>query len=292
MRRFKILTLLILLTVATLSSWAQTSLEYDGQTSLKLFNQSQPKQSVSYQKVDTLSICASQVPLRWHNQNYYHTGRYSWLSTNGDSVATLILTVNKPYEKHLSRTICGSLTQMGFDRPAMMLKDGSFAFADTLEARNGCDSIVVLHLKIDSVRNTTVEAVVKRDRLPYLWNGRRLKESGTYTWVGRSSCGCDSVVTLVLDVEEQDYHYDEDGMFNVSPSLVGTSELTKLLLNLPPSERVDLLVEILSQNGALVRQSHPKTYPVSLTVPEAKGLYVIRVTTSSGKILHGKVLVK
>lgn len=291
MRRFLFISMM-LLAMAWLPLRAQTSLEYDGQTSLKLFNQNQSRQTASYQQTDTLSICSTQTPLRWHNQNYYHTGRYSWISSNGDSVATLILTVNKPYEKHLTRTICGSLTQMGFDRPAMMMKDGSFAFADTLEARNGCDSIVILHLKIDSVRNTTVEAVVKRDRLPYLWNGRRLKESGTYTWTGRSSCGCDSIVTLMLDIEEQEYHYDEDGMFYLSPSIVNTGEQTRLQLNLPPQERTGILVEVLSQNGVLVRQLHPKSYPISITVPTAKGLYIIRVTTPSGKILHGKVLVK
>lgn len=283
---------MMLLAMVWLPLRAQTSLEYDGQTSLKLFNQNQSRQTASYQQTDTLSICSTQTPLRWHNQNYYHTGRYSWISSNGDSVATLILTVNKPYEKHLTRTICGSLTQMGFDCPAMMMKDGSFAFADTLEARNGCDSIVILHLKIDSVRNTTVEAVVKRDRLPYLWNGRRLKESGTYTWTGRSSCGCDSIVTLMLDIEEQEYRYDEDGMFYLSPSIVNTGEQTRLQLNLPPQERTGILVEVLSQNGALVRQLHPKSYPISITVPSAKGLYIVRVTTPSGKILHGKVLVK
>lgn len=272
---------------------AQTSMEFDGHTSLRLFSTGVVRDNVVYQHVDTVTVCTSQLPFRWHGQKYLHTGRYSWLSTNGDSVATLILTVLKPYEKHFTRTICGSLTQMGFDRPAMMMKDGSFALADTLEARNGCDSIIVWHLKVDSVRNTTEEATVKRDRLPYLWHGKRLKESGTYTWTGRSSCGCDSVVTLMLNVEEEDFEYDEDGMFYLSPSMARGGEQVKVVLNLPLSEREGLTLELMSQDGKiLARRTVSQGKGIYVTMPERHGLYIVRLTTVSGRVYHGKGFVK
>ncbi|MDO4190384.1 MAG: T9SS type A sorting domain-containing protein [Bacteroidales bacterium] len=287
-------TLFVLVVSLTLitRAMAQTSLEYDGKTSLKLFSNTATQSTVTHQQTDTIVICSSQTPFRWHGQNYFHTGRYSWLSTNGDSAATLILTVRKPYERHTHRIVCGAITQYGLTLPPHPDKNGEYLVADTLEARNGCDSIVVLHLKVDSIRNTTLTATVKRDRLPYLWNGRRLRESGTYTWTGQSRCGCDSIVTLVLDIEEQDYDYDEEGMFFLSPSFPAIGERTKLLLNLPTAERDNLIVEILSQDGTLFQQLHPNTFPIYITAPSEKGLYIVRVTTNKNTILHGKIVVK
>jgi hypothetical protein len=68
----------------------------------------------------------------------------------------------------------------------------------------GCDSVVTLHLTINNPSTTILNQSVCSNQLPYNWNGGNYNSSGTYTWTGINTAGCDSVVTLNLIVNELD----------------------------------------------------------------------------------------
>ena len=57
----------------------------------------------------------------------------------------------------------------------------------------GCDSIATLNLVINTSSSTTNESACDS----YTWNGSTYNSSGTYTWIGVNTNGCD-IATLNL----------------------------------------------------------------------------------------------
>ncbi|MBQ6071389.1 MAG: leucine-rich repeat protein, partial [Bacteroidales bacterium] len=81
----------------------------------------------------------------------------------------------------------------------------SGVYTQTFTNVNGCDSVVTIHLTV----NTSVsEVVYAATDSVYIWNGQTCTESGNYTQVFTNVAGCDSVVTLHLTVTS--YSHDCD----------------------------------------------------------------------------------
>ena len=68
----------------------------------------------------------------------------------------------------------------------------------------GCDSTATLVLTINSP-TTSTSSTYSNSKFcnDYTWNGVTYTTSGTYTWVGTNSVGCDSTATLVLTINYQ-----------------------------------------------------------------------------------------
>src|SRR5207247_668046 len=73
-------------------------------------------------------------------------------------------------------------------------------YKDTLVSVSGCDSIVTLTLNVNPVLTGSQTATVCSNKLPYIWNGKNYNAAGTYKDTLTSASGCDSVVTLTLNV--------------------------------------------------------------------------------------------
>lgn len=77
--------------------------------------------------------------------------------------------------------------------------DGTFTFK-TLNIE-GCDSIIVLNIKINKSTSSENEANACNK---YIWNGNTYTESGVYTYTTLNSVGCDSIVLLNLTINKID----------------------------------------------------------------------------------------
>ena len=75
-------------------------------------------------------------------------------------------------------------------------------YSVTLQDKNGCDSIVTLHLTINQTQYAD-ETVVACDS--YTWNGQTYTASGDYVYTTTASNGCDSIVTLHLTINKSEY---------------------------------------------------------------------------------------
>src|SRR5258705_153369 len=64
----------------------------------------------------------------------------------------------------------------------------------------GCDSIATLILKVNAVLRDTTTVTVCANALPYNWNGIDYAAAGTYTDTLTTTAGCDSIATLILNV--------------------------------------------------------------------------------------------
>jgi len=145
------------------------------------------------------TACTSYV---WADSIYTHSTIHTEVhqAANGcDSVVTLSLIVYEPVITDIYDSAC--------------MKDYVFAgdtlvhtgiYYDTLaSAVTGCDSIVCLHLQwctdtlcIDST-SFTVDSVCTA----YVWDGVTYSTTGTYTRHYRLENGCDSVVTMRLEIQ-------------------------------------------------------------------------------------------
>ncbi len=64
----------------------------------------------------------------------------------------------------------------------------------------GCDSITMLQLSLHPVYNLSIDTAICFAAVPYIWGGQSLLSSGSYTQNLSTVSGCDSIVTLNLQV--------------------------------------------------------------------------------------------
>ena len=133
----------------------------------------------------------------WNGQTYTESGEYTqtFTAANGcDSVVTLNLTINLPTEGDTTAVEC-----MTFDWYEHVGLTTSGDYTHVFENANaaGCDSIVTLHLTINTeIHNNLTEHGCDS----YEWDGDVYYTSGVYTKSYPLPNGCDSIVTINLTV--------------------------------------------------------------------------------------------
>ena len=180
-------------------------------------------------------------------------------SVNGcDSVVTLNLNVNPVYNTDLFASICEGevYNENGFN------VNEAGVYSRTLQAVNGCDSVVNLTLSVNPIFNTNLSAFICEGET-YSENGFNVSEAGVYTQTLQTVHGCDSIVTLTLNVNPvfntpltaticEGSVYNENG-FNVSEagtytqslqSVNGCDSIVTLTLNVTPSYHTNLTATI------------------------------------------------
>ncbi len=124
------------------------------------------------------------------------TYRDTLVAANGcDSIITLNLTELSPITGTQDATICDgetyTLGSSSFDT------DGIYQV--TLTSSGGCDSVVTLNLTVLDIPQTTFNESICEGET-FTFNGNPYTMSGAYVETFMATSGCDSVVTLNLDV--------------------------------------------------------------------------------------------
>lgn len=73
-------------------------------------------------------------------------------------------------------------------------------YTDTLRSAAGCDSVVTLQLTIKLNSSSVTNKQLCPAQLPFLWNGTRYTTGGTFYDTIINAAGCDSLLTLILDI--------------------------------------------------------------------------------------------
>ncbi len=154
------------------------------------------------------TICQGQV----YNENGFNVseaGVYTQTltSVNGcDSIITLTLNILPSYNTNLTATICQGQTyaENGFN------VSEAGVYTQTLTSANGCDSIVTLTVSVNPTFDTTINATINPGET-YAEFGFNESEAGTYVQNLQTVNGCDSTITLILDVNSSlmDVEYSE-----------------------------------------------------------------------------------
>ncbi len=139
-------------------------------------------------------VCDSYV---WNGTTYNVSGDYTqtFTSSHGcDSIVTLHLTISDDIHTDFSREACESYIWNDFNYTL------SGDYTQTFTSAQGCDSIVTLHLTIYHAQTSDDYMEICDNELPYIWQGVVFTTAGTRTVTLQTAHGCDSIVTLHLDV--------------------------------------------------------------------------------------------
>ena len=115
--------------------------------------------------------------------------------TGCDSVITLTLVVNPSFNTPVTAEICEGETYSFFGQTLAT----AGTYTHTLQSVHGCDSVITLTLTVNPTFNTPITAVICQGET-YSFFGQTLSTTGTYTHTLQSVSGCDSVITLTLNV--------------------------------------------------------------------------------------------
>ncbi|WP_173820233.1 T9SS type B sorting domain-containing protein, partial [Niastella vici] len=148
-----------------------------------------------------IAICNNQLPYTWNGNTYNSAGTYKDTLKNAagcDSIVTLTLTVNATLTGSQTATICTNQLPYSWNGNTY---NAAGTYKDTLISAAGCDSIVTLTLIVNATLTGTQTATICPGQLPYSWNGNTYNAAGTYKDTLISAAGCDSIVTLILNVK-------------------------------------------------------------------------------------------
>ncbi len=143
------------------------------------------------------SICNGQS-FSFNNQSLTSSGAYLDTLTNYlgcDSVITLQLTVINPSQHTIQQSVC-NLANFNFNGT---LLNASGTYYDTLVNYLGCDSIITLQLVFGATTTSTFSQSICANQ-SYFFNNQTLVTAGTYKDTLVNSLGCDSIITLQLQV--------------------------------------------------------------------------------------------
>lgn len=125
-------------------------------------------------------------------------------NTACDTLKEITLTVTSSKETHRYATICEGQTYN--EEPFVGQHSQSVAgdYVMTFDATSGCDSNVILHLKVLPQMYYTSATICEGDT--YEFAGMQCDTAGTYVAYGKNHLGCDSNVTLRLEVTPSHYY--------------------------------------------------------------------------------------
>lgn len=145
------------------------------------------------------TICAGSS-LSFNGQNISEKGIYkaTYTASNGcDSLITLNLVVTQPTETMIEQVICiGSSTQFNNQT---LTETG--VYYDTLSTANGCDSIIMMDLKVLDAFETLADTVICEGE-SINFHGFLLTSPNTYRVTLGAANGCDSTVILTVDIAQ------------------------------------------------------------------------------------------
>ncbi len=147
----------------------------------------------------SVAICAGSTYL-FNGQYFSAAGNYNDTLVTGsgcDSIITLQLSILPVSVTNLNESICAG-SSYSFNGVSLTTAGN---YADTLQAANGCDSIVNLVLTINQPNASSSQQTICAGS-SYNFNGATLTTQGTYHDTLQNVNGCDSVVTLVLSVQQ------------------------------------------------------------------------------------------
>ena len=133
----------------------------------------------------------------WNGITYTETGDYSQILSNQDGCDSLVimhLTVMDTVIHHITVETCGDYMWNN----SLYTTTGNYT--QTFPAANGCDSVVILHLTVHHSTDSTLFVTEVENDMPYYFNGHSYYEPGTYIDTLLTVNGCDSILTLHLNV--------------------------------------------------------------------------------------------
>ena len=160
-----------------------------------------------------------------------------------------------------------------------------------VKGSDGCDSLV-MDITIDFIPTVYVDITETiNDGESYEFAGNTYTQAGTYEGHFFTDLGCDSIVTLTLIVTTPvDNAYALPII--VAPNPVVGGQSTFVNREWTAEEQNGMRVEVLNAVGQVVDIFTPATFPIEVDGIYTSGVYYIRVTSGTGEVYLGRLVVK
>ena len=239
----------------------------------------------------TVELCQGQS-YQFGNQTITEAGTYTGRfanSLNCDSIVTLTVTI-KPapvgvFEDYACEGYGYFSNGFSIDN---VTKDT--VVERTVRNLDGCDSIVRVNVTFIPTKYSTIEETINEGD-SYTFAGNTYTQAGTYTGRFFTDLGCDSVVTLILTVTTPvDNAYALPIV--VAPNPVYGGQSTFVSREWTVAEQNGMRVEVLNAVGQVVDVFTPTAFPIEVGGIYVSGVYYIRITTGTGDIYLGRLVVR
>lgn len=240
----------------------------------------------------TVTICSG--------SNYYFAGNvlteagtyhHEFVSYFGcDSIVNLTLVVTEPIHSVVNDFVCEGDDYISNGFALYEVTEDTIAEL-SLSTKDGCDSIVELHLKLIPIVYDTIRAHIN-DGETYEFGNNTYSQAGEYqSTYYTEEYGCDSIVTLILTVGTGvDDSYVLPVVIAPNPILGGQSTFVNREWTM--EEQNGMRVEILNSVGMLMKEFTPATFPIEINGINVAGVYIIRITSGTGETYIGRLVVK
>ena len=154
-----------------------------------------PNRQFTYRK----TICDNELPHTWHGATFASADSVvlDLLDQYGaDSTVTLILGVNPTYSVGLDTTMCENILPLLVGATPL---DSSGTYTIALRTTEGCDSVVNVNLTVLPQSETEFFDTACANT-SYTFNGESYSASGDYEHRYTNTFGCDSIITLHLNI--------------------------------------------------------------------------------------------
>ena len=153
---------------------------------------------------EEMTVCAGSPEFDWNGQTVStdSDGIYTATLTSVagcDSIATLTVTVTPEVAGSEEMTVCAGSPEFDWNGQTVST-DSDGIYTATLTSVAGCDSTVTLTVIIENNTFASVDSTVCENEIPFIWNGINITASGDYTANLKNSAGCDSTVTMTVNV--------------------------------------------------------------------------------------------
>ncbi|MBR1765960.1 MAG: gliding motility-associated C-terminal domain-containing protein [Bacteroidales bacterium] len=148
------------------------------------------------------TLCDDRLPFLWHGETFTKADTVElelYDHYGADSTVVLILNVNPTFQSSLDTAIC--------DNQYIIVGNQSIAEAGlhtvSLLSAEGCDSTVTVFLTVNPTFQTHVhDTTCANDS--YSFGNQTFSQSGNYSYPFVNAFGCDSIITLHLNIIGQD----------------------------------------------------------------------------------------
>jgi hypothetical protein len=152
---------------------------------------------------------------------------YTWYYQIATPVVQMVMCGTNPTNQVINESACNSYTS-----PTGQLYSQSGTYIETIPSSLGCDSVIVtINLTIVNPIQTSFSETIC-DGETYTWNNQDYNFPGSFTQTFPAANGCDSIVTLDLTVNYNDYiQIQANPAFGNSPLNVAFNNQTSNLSN-------------------------------------------------------------
>ncbi|MDR3327204.1 MAG: fibronectin type III domain-containing protein [Prevotellaceae bacterium] len=223
--------------------------------------------------------------------------KYTYIDSEYTKV-TLVLTVEPGRMNRITNTVCKGDTVDFYNRK--LVSTGVYRHYTESLVSLVCDSVIELSLNVIDAALIIKDISFCQSELPQTVGsrtfGRGYPEGYYYIadTLTSTTNGCDSINSTLVYISAActDNSVIEQRTFTIIPNPVLVGSYVILDAEFTAEEREGLRVEVITLNGSVIRDVRPKDNPITLDGFTTPGVYVIQLTTGTGEVMYGKLIVQ